>query len=222
MTLPAAAIIVSCLAFAVSALTFWFSFLHKGRLRMTKPTTIFFGPDGRGFNGEPKVHLRTLLYTTGKRGMVVENMFVRLRRGESVQTFNVWVCGEDRLARGSGLFVNTEGVTLDHHFLHPRDGTRFEFLPGSYTLDVFASMVGSTTPILLGQTNLVLSQEHSDAVRSKKGGAFFDWGPDSGSYHAHVDEPRFAPKANDPVSLMLEAMAKEEGHSETPKASASR
>lgn len=207
MTVPSVAIAVSCLALTVSALTFWFSFLHKGRLRMTKPTTIFFGPDGRGFNGEPKVYLRTLLYTTGKRGLVIENMFVRLRRGESVQTFNVWVYGEGRLVRGSGLFVNTEGVTLDHHFLHPRDGTRFEFLPGSYTLEVFASVVGSTTPMLLGQTNLILLQEHSDAIRSKKGGVYFDWGPDSGSYHAHVNEPRFTPKPGDPVSSMLEAMS---------------
>ena len=205
MTLPAAAIIISCLALGVSTLTLWLSFLHKGRLQMTRPSTIFFGPDGRRFDGEPKVHLRTLLYSTGKRGQRIENMFVRLRRGESSQTFNVWVCGEDRLARGSGLFVGIEGVTLDHHFLHPRDGTRFDFLPGNYFLDVFASVVGRATPIPLGRTELMLTPEHSAAIQARHAGIFYDWGPDSGSYHSHVgDRPR---SVDDPLSVLVEAIA---------------
>jgi len=205
MTLPTAAILISGLALAVSALTFWFSFIHKGRLRMTKPSTIFFGPDGRG-SGEPKVYLRTLLYSTGKRGQLIENMFVRLRRGESGQTFNVWVCGEDRLARGSGLFVGVDGVTLNHHFLHPRDGTRFDFLPGTYTLEVFASLVGRSRPVPLGQTTLTLTPEQSEAIQSKKAGVFYDWGPDSGSYHAHIyDRPRIG-KPGDPFVMLMEAM----------------
>lgn len=205
MTSSAVAIVVSCLALAVSSLTFWLSFIHKGRLRMTRPSTIYFGPDGKHFDGEPKVHLRTLLYSTGKRGQRIENMFVRLRRGESSQTFNVWVCGEDRLARGSGLFVGVDGVTLDHHFLHPRDGTRFDFLPGHYTLEVFASVVGVADPIPLGQTDLTLVSEHSSAIQSKRAGVFYDWGPDSGSYHAHIgDRPRTP--AEDPFSVLIDAI----------------
>lgn len=212
MSLPAAAIIVSCLAFAVSALTFWFSFLHKGRLRMTKPTIIFFGPDGN--EGTPKVFIRALLYSTGKRGQLVENMFVRLRRGESVQTFNVWIYGEQHLARGSGLFVGPEGVSHNHHFLHPRDGTQFDFLPGQCTVDVYASMVGGRGPVLLGQTTLTLTQEQSDAIRTKRSGVFYDWGPDSGTYHAHLDSRRLPQKgSDDPVALLMEAMAPSGGDS---------
>src|SRR5262245_817774 len=40
------AIIVSALALTVSVLTAWFTLLHRGDLRMTKPTVVFFGPDG--------------------------------------------------------------------------------------------------------------------------------------------------------------------------------
>jgi len=95
---------------------------------MTQPTLVFFGPDGAG--GDPKVFLRTLLYSTAKRGQIVENMFVTLRRHESGQTFNIWVYGDGPLARGSGLFVGESGVTCNHHFLLPKDGTDFQWLPG--------------------------------------------------------------------------------------------
>lgn len=165
---------------------------------MTKPSSIYFAIEGKGSIDNPKVHLRTLLYSTSKQGQLIENMFVRLRRGESGQNFNVWVCGEDRLDRGSGLFVGVDGRTLNHHFLPPRDGTRFEFLPGEYTLEVFASVVGRPKPVLLGKIILALSPEHSDATRSANSGVFFDWGPDSGSYHAHIhrDRQRLERKSN--------------------------
>ena len=68
------AIIVSALALTVSALTAWFTLLHRGDLRMTKPTVVFFGPDG-GHHDKPhlKVFLRTLLYSTSRRGQTVES-----------------------------------------------------------------------------------------------------------------------------------------------------
>lgn len=218
MTLPTVAIIISCLAFLVSALTFWFSFFHKGQLRMTKPSTVFFGPDGRGFSGEPKIHLRTLLYSTGKRGQLIENMFVRVKRGESGQTFNVWVYGEDRLARGSGLFVGTGGITVNHHFLHPRDGTRFDFLPGSYHLEVFANIVGRPNPVALGQLSLTLTPEQSQAIQSKKSGVFYDWGPDSGSYHAHIGDRPGVGEGEPAMAALLSALVTKEakGDSVTP------
>ena len=56
---------------------------------MTQPTTIYFGADASA-SPSPKVYFRTLLYTTAKRGKIIESMFVKLRRGESIQTFNIW------------------------------------------------------------------------------------------------------------------------------------
>ena len=124
---------------------------------MTRPTAIYFGADG-SVDRSPKVYLRTLLYSTAKRGQIVESMFVKLRRGESVQTFNIWVYGEASLARGSGLYVGENGVTCDHHFLLPSDGTQFEFLPGEYRVEVYASLVGRKQPLLLSVTGLSMSE----------------------------------------------------------------
>lgn len=91
---------------------------------MTRPTVVFFGPDGRRGDGEAprlKVFLRTLLYSTARRGQTLESMHVNLRRAESTQNFSIWVYGDDRLARGSGLYVGHDGVACNHHFLLPED-----------------------------------------------------------------------------------------------------
>ncbi|MGH7717262.1 MAG: hypothetical protein ACREON_00250 [Gemmatimonadaceae bacterium] len=75
---------------------------------MTRPTIVFFGPDGGSRPDgapRPKVFLRSLLFCTAQRGRIVESMCATLRRGESSQIFNIWVYGDGPLARGSGLHV---------------------------------------------------------------------------------------------------------------------
>ena len=182
-------IVISFVALAVSAITAWLTLINRGTIRMTQPTLVFFGPDGPG--GSPKVFLRTLLYCTAKRGRIVENVFIKVRRGESVQSFNIWVYGEDTLSRGSGLFVGEDGVVFNHHFLLPKDGTPYEFLAGEYLIETYAPLVGDNKPLLLSSINLVLSESHVAAMKEKSAGVFFDWGPDSGKYHAHVDTPPY-------------------------------
>lgn len=97
-TLSVAGLVISAFALWVSVVTAWLTLLRRGRVRMMQPTLIYFGPDGgpRAGSDPPamKVFLRTLLYSTGKRGQIVENMFVRLQRGESRQNLNVWAYGE--------------------------------------------------------------------------------------------------------------------------------
>jgi hypothetical protein len=98
-TVASLALVVSFLALAVSALTAWLTLLRKGEIRMTLPTAVYFGPNG-GSKAEArpeKVFLRTMLYSTGKRGHIIENMFVRLHRGETRQNFNVWTYGDKNL-----------------------------------------------------------------------------------------------------------------------------
>lgn len=152
---------------------------------MTQPTTIYFGADASD-SPSPKVYLRTLLYSTAKRGQIIESMFVRLRRGESAQTFNIWVYGEDSLARGSGLYVGENGVTCNHHFLLPADGTKFDFLLGEYKVEVYASLVGVKQPLLLYVTGLTVTEQTAKQLQERENSVYFDWGPDSGRYHAHV------------------------------------
>lgn len=188
-------VVISALALAVSALTAWFTLLRKGHVRMTQPTVIYLGPDGPPGGAEvfPKVFLRCLLYSTGRRGRVIESMFVRLRRGESAQTFNVWVHGDTQLRRGSGMFIGWEGVVTNHHFLLPEDGTTYEFLPGEYRLDVWVSLVGSRSPERLFGTSLSVTDSQATSLREKDTGLYFDWGPDSQRYHAHARKPPVEP-----------------------------
>ena len=187
MTVPELSILISCLAVAISAGTAWLTFFRRGTVRMTKPTVVYFGPDGGG-HGEPKVYIRALLYSTGtsNRGRIIESMFVRLRRGESSQTFNVWTHGEGTLVRGSGLFVGPTGVALNHHFLPPEDGTQYVFMSGEYVMEVHASLVGAQRNLCLASLRLTLSEQHARAMVGIDSGAYFDWGPDSNRYHPHV------------------------------------
>jgi len=124
---------ISVLALAISGITLWLSHLRRGRLVMTRPAVIFFGPDG-GDKGISKVFLRSLLYSTAKRGVVLEYLFVRISRGETRQNFSIWVYGEKDLARGSGLIIGQEGVATNHHFLTPSDVNEFSFDAGEYKL----------------------------------------------------------------------------------------
>ena len=187
-------IIISVAALAVSVTTAWLTLLRRGTIQMTQPTLVFFGPDGNG--GDPKVFLRTLLYSTAKRGQIVENMFIKLHRHESVQTFNIWVYGDGPLARGSGLFVGENGVACNHHFLLPKDGTDFQWLPGEYVVEARASLVGRRRSLLLCSIRLNLTDQQAAMMRAGRFGVYFDWGPDSGSYHSHLDERPKLPASN--------------------------
>ena len=179
---------ISCLALVVAGVTAWLTFFRRGRLVMTQPTTVFLGPDGLAFDGERcKVYLRTLLYCTAKRGYVLESLYLSLQRNEGKQNFNVWVYGnKGELQRGSGLFVPQEGINFDHHFLLPKDGTSFSFLPGTYTLRVFAKGVGQTTSSELTRITLSITEAQANELAKPQTGLYFDWGPDQQSYHPHI------------------------------------
>jgi hypothetical protein len=190
-TVSLLALVVSFLALAVSALTAWLTLLRKGEIRMTQPTLIYFGPDGGSKAEAPpeKVFLRTLLYSTGKRGHIIENMFIRVHRGETRQNFNIWVYGDKDLHRGSGLFVPETGFATNHHFLLPPDGTFFQFSTGKYTLEVFVTEIGARNSRLLSTVNLEITPETYRAFNQPGHGLYFDWGPDAARYFAHVRPP---------------------------------
>ena len=188
---------ISCLALGVSGVTAWLTFFRKGRLIMTQPTTVFFGPDGPMFDrGKNKVYLRTLLYSTAKRGHILESLYLSLHRKESKQNFNIWVYGEKGdLKRGSGLFVPQEGVTFDHHFLLPEDGANFAFLEGIYSLSVFARLVGQPSSTELLTVHLSITESQAKSISQPRTGIYFDYGPDQQSYHAYVQHrPRVDPE----------------------------
>ena len=149
-------ITISVLALAIAATTAWLTLFRRGTVRMTQPTVIFFGPDSPQ---SPKVYLRTLLFSTSKRGRVIESMHVALSRNETHQNFNIWVYGNDKLVRGSGLYVGETGVAANHHFLTPKDGSAFAFTEGRYRLNVFAHLLGDHEKILLFSQVLEIPRE---------------------------------------------------------------
>lgn len=181
-------LIISIVALCGSVFTFWLTRVRKGKLRMTKPTVIYFGPDGPE-KGSNKVFVRALLYSSSDLGHYIENMYVRLTKGESTQNFNVWVYGDknDGLSRGSGLFVNREGVATNHHFLLPKEGRKYDFSEGKYQLEFFVELVNQKPQKLLTQFLEVSSREASQ-LETKNCGLYFDWAPNSQSYSSHVDD----------------------------------
>jgi len=200
-----ASITISVLALAVSSVTAWLTLFRRGTLKMTQPTVIFFGPDsprGRDETPLPKVFLRTLLFSTSKRGRVIESMHVALSRNETHQNFNIWVYGDEKLVRGSGLFVGETGVAANHHFLTPRDGSGFRFTEGRYRLEVFAHLLGDKDKTKLFSQTLEISPETGAALAEPGAGLYFDWGPDSSHYLPHVEKRPPSPDPEDFLKLL--------------------
>jgi hypothetical protein len=167
---------------------------------MTQPTVIFFGPDTPRSSLDsplPKIFLRTLLFSTSKRGRVVECMHVALSRNETHQNFNIWVYGNEKLVRGSGLFVGETGVEANHHFLAPRDARSFTFAEGHYMLEVFARLLGDQNQTRLFSQTLDVSREIAASLAEPNAGVYFDWGPDSSRYLPHVENRPPSPDPED-------------------------
>ncbi|MEM9311125.1 MAG: hypothetical protein AAGA34_06730 [Pseudomonadota bacterium] len=190
MVLQFSTITISVLALGISALTAWLTLLRKGKLVMTRPTVVFFGPDiprQQTEENNPKVFLRTLLFSSSRRGHIIQSMSATVTQNETSQTFNIWVYGDEKLKRGSGLFVGPDGVVANHHFLVPKDGSGFQFKAGTLNLRITADIVGKKEPILLFEETLSFSPEQASAMADGNSGIYFDWGTSSQSYFAHID-----------------------------------
>jgi len=192
-------LIVALLSMGVAAVTAWLTLWQRGTIKMVRPSLIAL-LDASGTDG-PKVWFRTLMYSTSRTGCVLESMYVRLRRGETQQNFSFWVCGgRSDLASGCGLHVGHTGIALNHHFVLPKDGSRFEFLQGDYIVDVFGIIVGSKKPLLLAHIPLHLTEPHAQSLKNRDENVYFDWWPDSARYNAHiVTTPRTAGHAHGTV-----------------------
>jgi hypothetical protein len=196
---------VSIIALVISATTAWLTLFRQGTVRMTQPTVIFFGPDSprsRDDAPAPKIYLRSLLFSTSKRGRVIESMHVALSRNETHQNFNIWVYGDEKLVRGSGLFVGETGISANHHFLTPKDGATFKFAEGTYRVEVFAHLLGDRNKKLLFAQTLEIKRDVAIALEEPGTGVYFDWGPDSSRYLAHVEKRSPSPDPEDFIELL--------------------
>ncbi len=179
-------IIISLIALTISGLTFWLTRLKKGVVKMTRPTVIFFGPDGGGEKGN-KLFIRTLLYSTSDIGQYVQNMYISLQCGESIQNFNIWVYDDKGLVRGSGLFINKNGLACNHHFLLPNDAINYKFISGNYILQIFVETVNKN-PEKIFEEKLNVTKEQEEKMLDKRSGLYFDWAPNTRNYSSHIKE----------------------------------
>jgi len=203
--MPNISLAVSVLALAISAVTAWLTLFRRGTVKMTQPTVIYLGSDKVHLGestGPTKIYIRTLLFSTSKRGRVIESMHVSLSRSETNQNFNVWVHGggsSDKLVRGSGLFVGETGVATDHHFLAPEDSKYFQLSAGPYRLTVYAKLIGDATALVLFTQSLEITIDHAIKLQQPGTGVYFDWGPESSRYLSHV-ERRALPQLPDALA----------------------
>ena len=101
-------IAIASFSLVVSVLTAWLTLFRRGEVRMTRPNIVGFAYDG----ATPKIFLRFLLYSTARRGNIIESMHVTFLQGGKRTLFSFWGYGDDQksLVRGSGLFVSQEGL----------------------------------------------------------------------------------------------------------------
>lgn len=189
-------LILSLLALVVSGATAWLTLLRRGTVKMTQPTTIYFGPDSNRHPGYPKIYLRALLYSTAARGSILESMFALLKRDDGARYFDVWVYGDDALRRGSGLFIPQTGLATNHHFLLPLDSTDYRFVLGSYTLEVWCAIVGEHHPRLLSSFELAVTHRQATELKIPDNGLYFDWSANNETYRSHI-------RARDDAPTML-------------------
>jgi len=182
---------ISVIALLTSLITAWLTFFMKGTLKMTQPTIISFGQDGRFEDGNPpskKICIRTLLFSTSRRGQMIESMYINIQRAETKQNFSMWGYDEGKLVRGSGLFVGPNGTALYHHFLLPPDGSTFYFISGDYILRVYAKLVETNKQLELANIPLRISESDAKQLESLDAMLVFDWGPDKQNYYSRIDK----------------------------------
>jgi len=176
-------IIVSLIALAISALSFWLANIKKGNVKMTRPTIICFLGQNKG--DEPKIFIRTLLYSTSDKGQYIQNMFIRLQQGRKVQDFNIWAYGDNGIVRGSGLFVNKNGISSYHHFLLPKVRARYSSMQGDCLLQFFAETVNEK-PQKIFETHLTITEQQLlDLEQGKE--LHFDWAPNTQNYFSYTN-----------------------------------
>jgi len=184
--------VISAIALVVSITVAYLTLFRRGQLGMTQPALIGFLHEGE----QPKVFFRAMLYATGKRGHLIEALYLKVRRGESAQTFSFWMYGETKeLKIGSGLRVGEDGASFNHHFLPPK-GSTFAFLAGEYVIDVYARVVNRAAHVFLSTVVVTLSPQLAGALKDQTKGVLYTWGPDSSCYLPHIETPPAVPMSD--------------------------
>jgi hypothetical protein len=189
MNLTVVSAVVSVAALTLSLFTAWFTIFRRGTVRSTHPSFIAFRYDFVGAKApQAKIFFRALLFGTGKRGHVVETLFLRVCEGPRIVEFSFWGYGDKDLSRGSGLFIPETGIATNHHF-NPLDGqTLFRFSCGSYTLELVAKLVGREQLVSLWRIVLEMPAGAFDSTIARETAVFFSWSPGEKRYVDSIEK----------------------------------
>jgi hypothetical protein len=180
--------VISAVALAVSLFTMWFTVLRRGTVRSTHPSFIAFRYDFVGVKvPQAKIFFRALLFSTGKRGQVVESLFLRVREGSRQVEFSFWGLGDKDLVRGSGLFVPETGVVTNHHFNPIDSEAMFLFSGGFYSLELVAKFVGRERLVSLWNVTLEVPVGVFGSATACEKAIFYSWSPDKRSYVVSIE-----------------------------------
>jgi hypothetical protein len=180
---------VSVIALSLSLFTLWFTILRRGNVRSTHPSFIAFRYDFVEKSvPQAKIFFRALLFSTSKRGQVIESLFLRVREGSRLAEFSFWGHGDKDLIRGSGLFVPETGVATNHHFNPIDPEVLFLFSEGSYSLELVAKVVGQESLVSLWNVKLEMPAGVFGSTIAREKSVFYSWSPEQQCYIASVEK----------------------------------
>jgi hypothetical protein len=181
--------VISIIAILISISTAYFNIFHRGTVKMIRPQFFALLPEESPFGGCLKFFVRTLLFSTGKRGRVIESIFLDLKQDGKTISFHYWMYGElEQLKIGSGLFVGPDGIAANHHFVPTNTLSVRDFSPGKYEMVIRAVLLGDGSPIVLGNVFFELGNEEVSALTiSKDKAIFFVWDIENKKYKTRID-----------------------------------
>lgn len=175
--------VVASLSLCISSIVAWFTLFRRGQLQMTNPSMIGLCVE----QNKLKIFFTSMLYSTGRKGHIVESIFLKVRHTESLQIFNHWSDFRDgNFVSDAGLKVGEDGVCRTLCFVPSLAGANFGVLIGKYEIEVLCKVANCKRPKLLSTLTLELSSFQASAVQEGIPIAF-QWGPASKSYHS-VDQ----------------------------------
>lgn len=188
LTISTVSLFFSCISTLIAVVTALYAFVRRPRVEMTRPTFVAFVYEGP--EALPKIFTRALVFATAAPGKVVEAMFARVQQEDQQTTYTFWSYDVDgRLVPGGGLFVGTEGIVTNHHFVLARNIKKPKFKAGPITVTVLARVVGEKSVRQLHGLVLSLTDDQDAALNSDSGGVFFECSPESDEFYGQVSLP---------------------------------
>jgi hypothetical protein len=175
------AVVSLLLSITVAYMTLW----RRGSLCMTRPVQIIF----RSANARrPEIILKTLLYATGKRGVVIEDLHLEVHHyGDKSHTFGAWSYLQGSELVSGGLRIGEDGIPSESHFFEIDKSRRFTFEEGKYELRVYAQIVNRSKR-LLHKNVVMLTEDQATTMHVNNHAVIFTADPHSAEYFVSLSE----------------------------------